>query len=279
MMRMDTIAIVGVGLIGGSIGKALISRRLATRVIGICRREESLQRALACRVVTEGTTDLAHGVADAGIVILCTPVETIIPLVRELSPLCAPQAIVTDTASTKAEIVHALCSETLPRPFVGGHPLAGSEQTGPEAARDDLFVGRTVILTPNPSASEAVDRIEAFWQSLGAKVLQMSPEHHDQVVAAISHLPHLVASALAAATPPPLVALAAGGWRDTTRVAAADPQLWREILLTNQTRVLESLARFQSGLDALREALQAADANQLEQLLTKGKQIRDALGD
>jgi prephenate dehydrogenase len=164
-------------------------------------------------------------------------------------------------------------------PFVGSHPLAGSEKTGSEAARADLFEGRVVVVTESEvSDHDAVDTIEDFWQSLGATVVRMSPAEHDAALARTSHLPHLLASALAIATPDDLLPLTAGGWCDTTRIAASDPELWRQIFLANRVHTLKALADFETVLLSLRAAVEQADADRLTALLAEGKRRRDAVG-
>ncbi len=163
--------------------------------------------------------------------------------------------------------------------FVGGHPIAGSEQKGVAHAREDLFVGRVCLLTPTTHAPAAdVEKLSEFWTELGAKVRTMTPDAHDRALAAISHAPHVVAAALAAATPGEDVPLAAGGWLDTTRIAAGDVELWRQILLANPGHVLEAVGRIEKKLAALRSAIQRGVASELEELLAEAKRVRDAVG-
>lgn len=284
MAFFDTVAIVGVGLMGGSIGLALRKERLARHVIGIGRRIEQLQLAENRGAVTEVTTDLRQGVASANFVIVCTPVGEVSEFVAAAAKACKPETVITDVGSTKAAIV-AACDKALAdskglwASFVGSHPLAGSERTGVEFARDDLFQGRMTVITPtDDTRPEAAGKVEAFWQGLGSKVLRMSPEEHDIAIAATSHLPHLVASALAAATPADLLPLTATGWGDTTRIASGDVELWRQILLDNRVNTLKALAPFETVLSELRQALEAADGPALARLLQQGKRIRDTVG-
>jgi prephenate dehydrogenase len=279
MNQRGTVAILGVGLIGGSIGLALRRRGLARRVVGVGRRESSLAKALQRGAVTEATTDLARGVAEAELVVVCTPICNIVEYVRAAAEHAPPGVIVTDAGSTKGEIVAAL--DDLPRgaAFVGSHPMAGSEKTGPEFAEEDLFQDRVTIVTPTPNTPpHAVQAVEEFWQALGSRTVRMSPDEHDAAVAAISHVPHLAASALAAATPEEWVSLAAGGWSDTTRVAAGDVELWRQILTVNRSHVLRSLSEFETTLAAFRAALARGDDAELVRLLEQGKRRRDAVG-
>lgn len=277
----ETVAIVGVGLIGGSIGLALQQRKLASNAIGVGRRETSLRRAESAGVITEWTTDLARGVSRAELIIVCTPVATIVDTVLQVSRSCPADAVITDAGSTKQIIVSELEKETLQNgSFVGSHPLAGGHGRGPDAARADLFENRTVVLTPTEHSNlSSVKVARHFWEQLGANVSEMSTTDHDAALAATSHLPHLIASTLAAATPPEWLGWAAGGWADTTRIAAGDENLWEQIFAHNRVELLEALDRFTRVLDSFRDALEKDDALAVSRWLKKGKQHRDALGD
>jgi prephenate dehydrogenase len=283
-MFFDTIAIVGVGLLGGSIGMAVRERRVARRIVGIGRQLARLREAENRHAVTEVTTDLTLGVRDAALVIVCTPVETVVELVRQIAPVVGKGTLITDVGSTKASIVAGADrvladAKGLWASFVGSHPLAGSEKNGVLFAKANLLEGRTVVVTPSEETRpEAAAQIERFWQALGAKTLRMSPAEHDVAIASASHLPHLVAAALAAATPHEAFPLAATGWGDTTRVAAGDVELWRQILLDNRLHTLNALCRFEKVLAAFRAALEANDSAALARLLTEGKRIRDFVG-
>jgi prephenate dehydrogenase len=280
MKQLDTLAIVGVGLIGGSIGLAMRQRGLARHVVGIGRRTSSLRTARQMGAVTRTTLDLARGVARAELVIVCTPVGRIAADVRAAALACRAGALLTDVGSTKAEIVSALESG-LPRQtrFVGSHPVAGGEKSGPAAATADLLVGRTVIVTPTAATrDDDYGAIAALWSSLGASVVRMTPAEHDRILAATSHLPHLAASALAATTPEDDLPLVASGWLDTTRVAAGDAELWRQILSSNRTHVLTALARYESALTSFRCALERGDEAKLFEILAEAKRRRDIPG-
>jgi prephenate dehydrogenase len=280
MKRWNAVAIIGVGLIGGSIGLTLLRRGLADRVIGIGRRETSLAKARERGAVTETTIDLEAGVAHADLVVVCTPVTQIVEHVQRAAGACPPDACLTDAGSTKSSIVQALTDQLgKDVAFVGSHPLAGSEKTGPQSAREDLFRDKVAVITPvDQTPLGCVNAVEHFWSSLGATVVRMSPEAHDLAVAATSHLPHVVASALAATTPDRLLPLVSTGWRDTTRVAGGDPQLWLEILRDNRQHVLKSLDKFAKVLQSFGHALDQDDAEKLLDLLEAGKECRDALG-
>ncbi|MBX7165367.1 MAG: prephenate dehydrogenase/arogenate dehydrogenase family protein [Pirellulales bacterium] len=279
MKRWDTVAIVGVGLIGGSIGLAVRERSMARRVVGIGRSTGSLRVAKRAGTIDAGTTDLARGVAEAELIVVCTPVERIAEQVRACAAACPDAALITDAGSTKAQIVAEL-GGALPRGvrFVGSHPLAGSEKRGAAEARADLFCRRTVVITPAPQTPPGdVTRLKGFWTALGAKVVTMTPEAHDRAVAATSHLPHFVASALAAATPKEHLALAASGFLDTTRIAAGDPELWTQIFLSNREPVLQAIAAYDAMAGQLRAAIDQGDRRALVRLLNVGKQRRDAV--
>ena len=304
MAKYGTVAILGVGLIGGSIGLALRRRGLAEHVVGIGRRRTSLNRARKFSTVDSTTLDLARGVKNAEIIVVCTPVARIAEHVRQVAASCPAGAIITDAGSIKGEILAALKQDMATGfgrgvHFVGSHPLAGGEKTGPEFARADLFEDRVTIVTPTGSggtgvlaerggtgvspvqAAETTDpdaRTIAFWQSLGSRVVTMSAEQHDAAVAAVSHAPHAAASAIAAATPRDLLELVGGGWLDTTRIAAGDVELWRQILTGNRRYVVKALAAVEQTLGRLRRALQQKDDEQLVTLLQAGKDRRDAVG-
>jgi prephenate dehydrogenase len=280
MKHWETVAIVGVGLIGGSIGLALRERKLAGRVIGIGRRPESLKHAVAAGAVDETTQQLETGVSNAELVIVCTPVESVAGHVRQAARACPAGALITDAGSTKASIVRQLNSALPPSvAFVGSHPLAGSEKNGCDHARADLFEGRVAIVTPTSKTREQdVERTADLWSALGASVMLMSPTAHDRALAATSHMPHLVAAAVARSTQRADLPLTAGGWRDTTRIAAGDAELWSQILSDNSGNVLKSLARFEKSLAAFRSAVERRNTRRLIQLLQEAKQIRDAVG-
>jgi prephenate dehydrogenase len=224
--------------------------------------------------------ELEQGVADAELIIVCTPVGHIVEQVRRIRRACPEDALITDAGSTKGKICHALGGDLGFRGrFVGSHPMAGSEKSGPEHAQADLFEGSVTVITPVESTPEDdAARIEAFWASLGSRVVRMTADEHDRAVSTVSHLPHLVAAALAAGTPPDQLILAAGGWRDTTRVASGDVELWRQILVDNRAHVLQALTSFEKVLSEFRDALQRNEAAAITRLLASGKQNRDSLG-
>ncbi len=251
MKQWNRVAIVGVGLIGGSIGLALMRRGIAGHVVGIGQRAQSLAAAQRVGAVHSTSGNLAAAVAEADLVVICTPVATIVEQALAAARACKPGALLTDAGSTKAQIVAGVESQLYVNGgwqndvrFVGSHPIAGDHRKGVDHARADLFERRVTVLTPTANTlPEDRESLVDFWSALGSRVVEMSPDEHDQSLAAISHLPHLVAAAVAATTPAELVSLAGGGWLDTTRVAAGDPALWQQILLTNQAHVLAALDR------------------------------------
>ncbi len=280
MKHWDTVAIIGVGLIGGSIGLALRERKLAKHVVGIGRRPEKLRKAVAAGAVSRTTQQIAEGVCHAELVVVCTPVDSIAGNVREAAAACPAGALLTDAGSTKASIVRGL-NGTLPHfvTFVGSHPLAGSEKVGCEHARANLIDGRTVVVTPTRKTSEQdVQRTADFWSALGGSVLLMSPAAHDRALAATSHLPHILAAALAHITAEEDLPLTAGGWRDCTRIAAGDAELWSQILSDNRDNVLRAVGRFEKSLARFRSALARGDSKRLNDLLKEAKQRRDVVG-
>ncbi len=278
MRQWDSVAIIGVGLIGASIGLALKKRGLAQRIIGIGRNAPRLQEACDQGAVTDFFTDMDRGVADAQLIVVCTPVGHIASHVRQAAAASAPTALLTDAGSTKSQICRELAAtpELVAR-FVGSHPMAGSEKSGARHGRADLFVDRVTVVTPSQDSSpDLASQIEDFWRSLGSRVLRMTPDAHDAAVAAVSHAPHVIASVLAAATPDEHLALAGSGWGDTTRVAAGDAELWRQIVLQNRQPILRTLDEFTAMLAQFRAALDAEDGQQIAHLLELGKRRRDA---
>lgn len=278
-MRIANLVVVGVGLLGGSIALAARSRGVAARVLGVDRDPDSLRQARERGMLDEGGTDLVAAAGEADVLVFCTPVDLIAAQVMAAAPACRPGALLTDVGSTKAAIVHAIEGRLPPGvAFVGGHPLAGSEKNGPGYATAHLLEGRQVIVTRTPHTDPAaLDRAAAFWEALGAWVRVMDPDAHDRALALTSHLPHVVAAALASTLPSHLHDLTATGFRDTTRLAAGDPALWGGILSSNQANVLAALDRFGDQLRRFHDALAAGDRAALECLLAQGKDVKEAV--
>jgi len=278
-MRFSVVTIVGVGLIGGSIGLALKKRGLAESVRGLGRSQATVEKAKAIGAIDEICTEPAAALKNAQIVVLCTPVDRIAEHALDYGRLCPAGCILTDAGSTKARIAAAL-EGRMPAgiQFLGSHPLAGSEKRGPEHADADLFVNRWTVLTPTGETTQATrETITLFWKSLGSKTCEMSPDEHDLALGLTSHLPHLAASALAGCLPESLRKLAASGFRDTTRIAAGDPEIWTAILRENRDAVLAALSGYETRLGEFRRALEANDGAALDRLWREGKAVRDAL--
>ncbi|MBN9120606.1 MAG: prephenate dehydrogenase/arogenate dehydrogenase family protein [Planctomycetes bacterium] len=279
-MLFDQITIVGVGLIGGSVGLAAKARGAARRVVGVDRDPAVIAKAVAVGAIDAGA-ELTDAVAAAGLVVVCTPVDRIADVLLAAAQHAKPGTLFTDAGSTKRNVLAGVAKKLPDRfPYVPAHPLAGSEKAGPEHGRADLFEGRaTVVLVEKFSADwDRTVAVGRFWEALGSRVVLMNADEHDKVLAVTSHLPHAVASAVAGSTPKEWLNLTAGGFRDVTRIAAGDPQLWAAIFEANRDATLAALDYFAARLSAFRTMLEAGDRAGLVQWLTEGKQVRDALG-
>jgi prephenate dehydrogenase len=273
------ITILGSGLLGASLALALKERGLCTRVHAWSRRAATrayAQKANWCDAVFDQP---AAACAGSELVVICTPVETIVPLLEQIGSALAPCALVTDVGSTKSLICREARGTGVN--FIGSHPMAGSERTGMAHARADLFTGAACIITPLEAAPDAeIARLLKLWEAIGMQVVTTTPEKHDEIVAHISHLPHLLASSLCSylsGQDADWKALSGGGLRDTTRVAAGDPDLWKQILEQNREEVLRAIDGFENELHALKTALLDQDTPQLIAKLERGKKYRDSL--
>lgn len=279
MRQFNKIAIIGVGLIGGSIGLAIKERKAARQVIGVFRRSSTLRKALRRKAVDKGVMDIAEGVKDADLIIIGSPVRSIPALAWQAARFAKPGAIITDVGSTKAWIVARL--EKLLRgsrvSFVGSHPMAGSEKTSVEHARKDLLDGSPCIVTRTANTDRrALAKVTGLWKALGAKVDVMDPGEHDRAVSLISHLPHIVAFSLAGAVPAKALRYAAEGFKDTTRVASSDPELWSDIFLTNRTEVVKSARLFKKYYNSLVTAIAKGDRARTVKALSAARDRRGA---
>lgn len=275
MVHFERVVIVGVGLLGGSIGLALRDRKLAKKIIGVGR--SSLDAAMELGAITDSDTDVARACAGADLAIICTPVQQIAEYVRVCQTTIQPGGLITDVGSTKATICDQLRESCAA--FCGSHPLAGSDKSGVAYADANLFDGKLTIVTPmEQTPANLVEQTEAFWRALGSRTQRMTPAEHDAAVAKTSHLPHLVAAALAGMTPAELLPLAASGWCDTTRVASGNVELWRQIISENRGPVLEAMHEFADSLQTWLDSLERLDDAALTQLLQIGKQKRDSVG-
>ncbi|PYM93279.1 MAG: prephenate dehydrogenase/arogenate dehydrogenase family protein [Candidatus Rokuibacteriota bacterium] len=277
------LAVVGVGLLGGSVAKAARAGALAGRIVGIGRDAARLRPALDDGTLDAATTDLEVGVRQADFVLLAAPVLAIEGLLERVWHATSDGVVITDVGSTKGNIVRAAERLAAARPlaFVGSHPMAGSEQSGYRVARVDLFRGATVVVTPTDRTElRAVKAATEFWEALGARVSTLDPETHDRSVAAISHLPHLIACALvdgAGRVDPAALELAARGFKDTTRIAAGDPDMWAEVFLANRAALSACVDAFGRALADLQRAIDAGDADVLRAVLARIKAVREGL--
>jgi len=281
---IERLAIIGVGLIGGSLGLALRAAGQVREVVGAGRGRANLERARALGIVDRFTTSAALAVADADMVVVAATLGNTAQVLRDIAPALAAHAIVTDVGSTKRAVVdqaRAALGAHFAR-FVPGHPIAGTEHSGAQAAFATLYRQHRVILTPLPETDPAaLARVHAMWAATGATLTQMDVDEHDRVLAATSHLPHLLAFALVdmlAAAPDArdIFAFAAGGFRDFTRIASSNSEMWRDIALANRDPLLAITGQYQRALDDLVNALTARDGARIEAVFRRAKQARDA---
>lgn len=283
-MEGRNIAILGIGLLGGSLGLAIKNRWPGAKVVGLVRRQESKTECLAVQAVDEVTLDPLEAVEEADWVFFCTPVHQMAGLARKVFHKLRPDCLVTDVGSVKKTVVSELTPLTAGTgaSFVGSHPMAGGEASGVENARPDLFEGAYCVVTPSPDASlEATDRVDRFWREVGCSTLRLTPGEHDRLVANSSHLPHLVASLLAhyILDPEELEAqakLCATGFLDTTRIASGSPTMWKEIVMANRARLSESLEGLYGELVKIRNAVADGDGDAVLAFLEQAKSRRDA---
>jgi prephenate dehydrogenase len=278
-MQLDRLSIIGVGLLGGSIGLALRSVLSECEIVGYGHRPETLQRAQQVGAIDRGTTDLRLAVEGSDLVILCTPVGLFGEILRGMGGGLKRGSLVTDVGSTKASVVRQAI-ENLPEGvhFVGSHPMAGSEKRGVEFARADLFQNALCIMTPNERTdAEALESVESFWRMLGMRTCRMSPEDHDRALAEVSHLPHAVAAAMVGMQSDEALKLAGKGFLDTTRIAGGDGGLWRDIFLDNAVNVRAALAELRGQLEAFEQLLDPARGEELRQWLDAAAAKRQAL--
>lgn len=284
MAQWQKITLVGVGLLGGSLGLAVKERRLAAHVSGYVRRAASIAECEKSGAVDKADTDVGRAVQGADLVVLCTPIAQMAPLVTRMLPSLERGCVVTDVGSVKASVVAELepLVSKAGAEFVGSHPMAGAEKMGVASARADLFKGAicAITLTAN-SDPRTVARLEEFWSAIGARPLRLSPELHDDLVSRSSHLPHVVASELANYVLSPVHPkeqgmLCANGFRDTTRVASGSPEMWRDISLANRRNLARVLGVFIEDLQEFQIALENQDVKAIEEFFNEAKVRRDA---
>ena len=283
-VQFERVALIGIGLIGSSLAHVMRREKIASAYCGLCKERGDAENGRAAWVwLTAFMPRRLSAVKDADLVILCVPVGACGAIAKEIGAALKPGCIVTDVGSVKAAVVRDVAPH-LPAGvhFVPGHPIAGTEQSGPASGFADLFLKRWCILTPLPdSDASAVTRLEKFWHSCGSDVELMTPEHHDLVLAITSHLPHLIAyntvataADLEEVTDSEVIKYSAGGFRDFTRIAASDPTMWRDVFLNNREAVLEMLGRFSEDLSALQRAIRWGDGETLFNLFTRAREVR-----
>lgn len=279
---IEKLVIFGVGLIGGSLALALRQAGAVKEVVGVGRSRENLEAALALGIIDRYESDAAQAVRNADIVVLAVPVATIQKVMADIAPHLSPDTIVTDVGSTKQDVVayaRQHLSSHLKR-FIAAHPIAGAEKSGASAAFSELFRGRNVVLTPLPeNDAKAVEKITRMWEATGAVVNSMPPQQHDEIFAAVSHLPHLLSFALVediAFRPnaKELFGYAAGGFRDFTRIAGSHPEMWRDICLANRDMLMRELDAYRTQLDRLRTMLEQNDGKSLEAVFGHARTAR-----
>lgn len=284
----DRVAIVGIGLIGSSLARALVEYGIARQVVCTDRSADACAKALELGIVAEASTDPAAALAGADLVVLSTPVGSYAAVAEAIGPLLRPGTIVTDVGSVKQATLRDV-GPHLPDGvhLIPGHPVAGTEHSGPEAGFATLFQGRWCILTPPPGADRhALEQVTELWRRVGSTVEIMEASHHDRVLAITSHLPHLIAytivgtaSDLEEDTKSEVIKFSAGGFRDFTRIAASDPVMWRDVFLNNREAVLEILQRFTEDLTALQRAIRWGEGEQLQDHFTKTRAVRRGIID
>ncbi len=282
-LHIPRLGVIGVGLIGGSLARALRTAGCVGHVVGVSRDAAHLQRAQALGVIDSWQTEIAQGIKGCDVVVIAVPLGAMRSVMEQIKPILNDAMVVTDVGSAKGCVMadmQSVFGRVLPG-FVPGHPIAGTEKSGVEAAITDLFNHRRVILTPLADTQPtALNTVREMWRACGAQVCEMSVEHHDEVLAATSHLPHMLAYALVDTLARmqerrEIFEYAAGGFRDFTRIASSDPQMWHDICVHNREALLAMLDRFQDDLSALRQAVDTRDGQYLKDTFTRAKQARD----
>ena len=283
MKLFEKISIIGVGLLGASLAKACRKYNLVEEIYGFGRNRENLEKAKSLGVIDHCAEDLENAVRDVDLVVLCTPVARIVPLIESLLPHLKQGAVITDVGSVKGPLVHQ-ADNLMPEGifFVGSHPIAGGEKSGLDASREDLYVDAKCILTPTPKTdTQALEKVGALWESVGMDTLTLDADEHDFVFGAVSHLPHIVAYALMntlgtlrTRQDHEVTAYSGAGLKDITRIASGDPVMWRDICLSNQVHSLDLIDRFQKTLGDLRNVIEKKDGQALEEAFAAANKYR-----
>jgi len=284
MRRVKTLAVVGVGLIGGSLALALRRAGMATRIVGFDRDRGALEAAASLGAIDTAAESVSEAVQGADLVVIAVPVRSVGPVLHDVALAMNDETIVTDVGSTKAEVVKVAREELRERfrRFVPGHPIAGRETSGVESALADLFRGARVVLTPVPeTAAEALDTVRSCWEAVGGRVAIADAADHDRIFAAVSHLPHILSFALVSEiasrdNAAEILGFAAGGFRDFTRIAASSPQMWRDIAMQNREALLAEIDRYGARLAVFRDLIERGEASGLERLMTEARATRTA---
>jgi len=282
-LKIGKLVVIGTGLIGGSFALALKRARAVRRVIGVGRTHRNLAAAVRLKVIDEASQDAANAVRDANFVLLATPVGQMPAVMTAIAPHLPARAVVTDAGSTKRDVI--ACARRFLgghfSRFVPGHPIAGTERSGATAAFPDLFRGRNVILTPQRgTAASATLMVRRAWEACGAQVTQLDAKEHDAILAAVSHLPHVIAFALvnmlaSRANPGRLFKLSAGGLRDSVRIAGSSPEMWADICIANRDSLLAVLEDYENEFEQMRAAIEGADAQQLRRMFAQARDARE----
>jgi cyclohexadieny/prephenate dehydrogenase len=285
-LRFERVALIGIGLIGSSLARVLRRDKLAGEIVAFARNEATRAKALELGIADRATEDAAEAVRGADLVVLATPLSAYAAIGARIAPALRPGAIVTDVGSVKQAVIRDL-QPSLPANvhFIPGHPVAGTEHSGPESGFAELFRDRWCILTPLPDTdAAALARLTGLWEQAGMRVVTMDPEHHDKVLAMTSHLPHVIAYTIVGTATDledslksEVIKFSAGGFRDFTRIAGSDPVMWRDIFLNNREAVLEMLQRFSEDLTALQRAIRWGEGDKLEELFSRTRAIRRSI--